>query len=139
MAKAIVAIDDLESAEALARAAQACLRDDYDYVVVAVAPSSTTPFLAPSTQEDVEDERAEAWKRPAALAAALLGSQAEPVVVHGEPGRQIVELASDGDADVIVVGREAPSVVRRALGKSVSEYVLDHARSAVLVLPSPHD
>lgn len=115
-------------------AARECLREDYSYVVAAVAPSASSAFLDESTQEEIERARATEWGGSLDRAARLLGG-AEPVVLHGDPGHTILELAEEHGADVIVVGRHHPGAIRKALGASVSEHVLDNAKRAVLVLP----
>lgn len=61
----------------------------------------------------------------------------EPVVSYGGPGE---ELASgSGEVDLMVVGSRGFGPVERVFHGSVSHYLVQHARSPVLVLPRPQD
>jgi nucleotide-binding universal stress UspA family protein len=53
-----------------------------------------------------------------------------------EPAEEIVALAEELGADLIVVGRRNRGRTSRALGGSVSDWVVRHAHSPVLVVPS---
>lgn len=76
------------------------------------------------------------------LGAALLrslaaeGSLSESAVLHlnvGTPWREIVQLAADVNADVVIVGSRDRSRLDRAVNGSVSEQVIRHARCPVFV------
>ena len=63
----------------------------------------------------------------------------QPQIVRGEPGRSLIEAASEaGDLLVIGTGRRSP--IGRALRAGVSRYCLGHAECPVLAVPpSPLD
>jgi nucleotide-binding universal stress UspA family protein len=72
-------------------------------------------------------------------AAAVLGAGRYPIerlVVDGDPGRQIVSIASSRNVDLVVVGARGLRTLGRLLLGSVSETVLHHAgRPVVIVRP----
>lgn len=61
-------------------------------------------------------------------------SQISASVVHGEPGRTIVEQALLHDADLIVVGTRGLGQVEGLLMGSISRRVTETARMSVLVI-----
>jgi nucleotide-binding universal stress UspA family protein len=70
------------------------------------------------------------------LAALATSHGARAPITHalvGVAGREIIELATKLDADVIVVGPHARSAVSRVLLGSVADYVARHASCSVLV------
>ncbi len=74
----------------------------------------------------------------AALAAAWGGVPPDldirPVVIRGEPGPALVEIASSGD-DLLVVGAGRRGALTRMWHAKVSRYCLSHARCPVLAVP----
>jgi nucleotide-binding universal stress UspA family protein len=52
------------------------------------------------------------------------------------PAEEIVALAEELEVSLIVVGRRDRGRIRRALGGSVSDWVVSHAHCPVLVVPS---
>jgi nucleotide-binding universal stress UspA family protein len=97
---------------------------------------------------DVADgEAIDAASREAALTTATEGAErataaglvAQPRTVrrHGGIANTILAAASEGDADVIVMGTRGRSGVKSFLLGSVSHAVAQHADRAVLVVPSP--
>jgi glycine betaine transporter len=71
----------------------------------------------------------------------LLGEAAPPaggierLVVRGRPRHEIVAVAADIGADLIVLARHGSSGIRHAFMGSTAESVLRHAACPVLVLP----
>jgi nucleotide-binding universal stress UspA family protein len=60
----------------------------------------------------------------------------EFVVRTGSPGEEIVQLADELDADLVVVGSNRHSSLRSALLGSTAAYLATHSRAAVLVMRS---
>ena len=56
-------------------------------------------------------------------------------VIEGQPARCLVDAAVSEQADLIVVGRHAPSGARPQLSGTVARSVLSHAPCSVLVIP----
>ncbi|EAZ88922.1 universal stress protein [Crocosphaera chwakensis] len=52
----------------------------------------------------------------------------------GEPGRWVRDIAKDWEADLIVIGRRGLTGVSEMLLGSVSNYIVHHAPSSVLVV-----
>jgi nucleotide-binding universal stress UspA family protein len=71
------------------------------------------------------------------LQAAPPGTRVERVVVRGRPRHEIVAVAADLGADLIVLARHGSSGIRHAFMGSTAESVLRHASCPVLVLPPP--
>lgn len=65
------------------------------------------------------------------------GVKAETTQLYGNPSRQICELASNWEADLIVIGRRGLSGFKELLLGSVSNYVVHHAPCSVLVVHPP--
>jgi nucleotide-binding universal stress UspA family protein len=59
--------------------------------------------------------------------------------VLGSPADEIVDVAEQQGADLIVVGTRAPGLVARLLGGSVSPGVARRARCDVLIVHAPED
>jgi nucleotide-binding universal stress UspA family protein len=66
------------------------------------------------------------------------GIPVEFVDVVGQPAHELIELAEQHDADLIVVGTGEPGFLERLLGGSVSQDVARRARCDVLIV-HPHD
>jgi nucleotide-binding universal stress UspA family protein len=58
------------------------------------------------------------------------------VVIRGEPGPALIEVADSGD-DLLVVGARRRGVLSRMWRGKVSRYCLSHARCPVLAIPQP--
>lgn len=67
------------------------------------------------------------------------GVQVETVIGHGRAATEIIEIAQQVGADVIVVARHAQSGLRHALMGSTTEAVIRSAPCPVLVLPPTTD
>ena len=61
------------------------------------------------------------------------GVTARIAVVFGQAGEEIVRLAENEQADLIIVGRRGAGLSRALLG-SVSDYVVKHATRPVLII-----
>ena len=61
----------------------------------------------------------------------------ERIVVRGRPRQEIVAVAADWGADLVVLARHGSGGLRNAFMGSTSEAVLRHAPCPVLVLPPP--
>jgi nucleotide-binding universal stress UspA family protein len=61
------------------------------------------------------------------------GVEAEYLMPHGDPAREIEMLAEQGGFDTIVIGSRGLGVVSRFLQGSVSEHVATHADATVVI------
>jgi nucleotide-binding universal stress UspA family protein len=64
------------------------------------------------------------------------GPDIAQVIIRGEPGPALVQVADCGD-DVLVLGAGRPGVLSRWWHGKVSRYCLSHARCPVLAIPHP--
>lgn len=62
------------------------------------------------------------------------GIDVEVRQVSGTPGRMICQIANEWEADLIVVGNQGRSGLSEMVLGSVSNYVLHHAKSSVLII-----
>jgi nucleotide-binding universal stress UspA family protein len=60
-------------------------------------------------------------------------------IVFGDPGSEIVTIATDSNADLIVMGSRGLTGVKRVLLGSVASHVLRHAPCPMLVVKEPDD
>lgn len=115
-------------------------------IVVATAIEDVDPALvtgtgfaggvvSPETMTQLEDERVrEGEEVAAATVDALVVGDVETVVVRGDPGQALFDLAAELPASVVIVGSRGRSGITRALLGSVSDYVIRHAPCPVLVM-----
>ena len=86
------------------------------------------------------EEQFEAHRRHAeSMAAALseIGLEAEPVVRAGDAARELIELAGEREADLVVTGSRCLHGVERWVLGSVARNVLLHSEASVLVVRQP--
>jgi nucleotide-binding universal stress UspA family protein len=93
-------------------------------------------LLAPDVV-DVEREWAEETLAAAEAEAKQVGIPAEALSRHGRPAHEIVAVARERDARLIVVGSHGFGPVEGLLLGSVSAGVLGHAPCPVMVVPTP--
>ena len=69
-------------------------------------------------------------------AASEVAHSAEPMVVRGDPGRAICEVAEEQGSELIILGTHDRSAFGRLWFGSVSDHVVHHAPCPVLVVRS---
>ena len=67
------------------------------------------------------------------------GLNVEEVVVHGEAASEIVRVAKERSADLIVISSHGRTGLGRILFGSTAEAVVRHATCPVLVVKPPHE
>jgi nucleotide-binding universal stress UspA family protein len=138
----VVGYDDSETAKiALDRAAELAKALGASLHVVSVAPTLEPASGRGGGGIDPTDPPE---KHVAELATARqhlegLGVQAEYQGAVGEPADAIIALASERNADLIVVGTRELGTIQRLLGQSVSDSVAHKARCDVLIVHPGHD
>jgi nucleotide-binding universal stress UspA family protein len=148
---ALVATDGSDHAVSAARRGAALLAVDAVLLVCAVDPPAVATAGLESgfagglaTSEEID----EAWSAVKANAQDALDRTAaalpdrgavEMLIVDGDAGSAICELATERDADAIVIGSRGHGAVRRALLGSVSTYVVKHAPCPVVIVPPGAD
>ncbi len=96
------------------------------YAALALLPPMA-PVMPPLEPDDEPAEHG------VTLPASVAGE--DVVITHGDPVEKICELATQVNADLIVVGTSDPGVWSRIFsGESVSRGVVDHAPCSVLVV-----
>jgi nucleotide-binding universal stress UspA family protein len=140
---ALLCTDGSDLADEALAAGLAVLREP-DRVVIATAIEMGDPTLVVGTgmaagvitNEEFEDlERGRHAEGRATLEAArsALGlANAELMVVEGDAGRSLCELATKIEASVIVMGTRGRSGLRRAVLGSVSDHIVRNAPCPVL-------
>jgi nucleotide-binding universal stress UspA family protein len=100
-----------------------------------VAPMDNHPTIVDPEQE-ARAERANLTETDEELArlVRLLGVSAETRSEVGEPGMMICDVATEVDAEVVVLGSHGHGWLQRVLLGSVSHYVLQHAPCPVLIM-----
>lgn len=137
--KILIAVDDTESAHQAIQAART-LFPDADHIILSAAELPPFAFGVPlggivnvpsdSLSAAIEAEA----ERTVVLAAESFPDGATHDTVTGDAGLVICREAARRGVDVVVVGREAKSVVSRFFDPSVSDYVMKNAPCPVLVV-----
>ena len=145
----LVATDGSESAIDAARRSMDLLRPSALIVLVAVIPEDPMgPSMPPAAATGISDKQAEKdWKRATAEGQAALdrttsalGAEVEVRLVPDDEkaGAAIVRVASEMNADVLVVGSSSKGWLSRLFGGSVSDYVAHHAPCPVMLIRHDH-
>jgi nucleotide-binding universal stress UspA family protein len=145
--KIVLATDgSREAALAAHTAAQIANETDSELHLVHVLPRSVPlhpgHFVGPEVEEHWLQREQELLEREAQL---LLDTQVEEIEAAGssvaqthlgigKPDEEIVALAEDLEAGLIVIGNRGRGGIRRALMGSVSDSVVRHAHCPVLVV-----
>ena len=132
----VVAFDGSEGARAaLAKAVEIAGRDQAALTVVE-ATSEQMPSIVPGSPRQSPPEIAEKARKELRAAVEHLDPalEASPWVVGGPPGKAILTVAEDIEADLIVTGSRNRGPVARAVLGSVSTEILHGARCDVLVV-----
>ncbi|HEX6761295.1 MAG TPA: universal stress protein [Gaiellaceae bacterium] len=148
----VVGYDGTEPAQhALSRAAVIARATGAKLVVVDVASPAPiegsdgafglTPYQYPySSVEAVQLADDSLWQAHRAKVEAYLGERgvtAEFAGVVGQPAGELVDVAEQRNADLIVVGTRDPGLMERMFGGSVSQGVAKHAHCDVLIVRAP--
>jgi nucleotide-binding universal stress UspA family protein len=144
----LVAVDGSETSLEAARAGLAVLAVDAPVVIVTVVETSDPTLVTGSgmaggvmsaDELDALDESrlAEGEATLVAAAAALARTDAESLVVRGDAGAALCDLARERDASAIVMGSRGLGGIKRALLGSVSDYVVRNAHCPVVITRPP--
>ena len=130
----VVGYDDTEpSRRALDRAVDLARAFDGKVTVTSVAPVLVGRGVGPVDPLDSPDDHREELMHAKQQLTAR-GFEADYLVGMGDPAAEIVELAEQRGADLIVVGTREPGLLKRLLGLSVSGAVGRKAHCDVLVV-----
>ena len=130
----VVGYDDTEPAtRALERAADLARTFGAKLTVTSVAPVLIGRGVGPIDPIDTPDDHREELSHAQAFFTER-GIEADYVVALGDAANEIVELAEQRGADLIVVGTREPGLLKRVLGLSVSGAVGRKAHCDVLVV-----
>ena len=130
----VVGYDDTEPAKrALDKAADLARAFGATVTVTSVAPVFVGRGIGPVDPVDPPSAHREELTH-AAQHLADRGIEADYLVALGDPAAEIVELAEQRSADLIVVGTREPGLLQRLLGLSVSGAVERKAHCDVLVV-----
>lgn len=146
----LVATDGSQPAIDAARRSMDLLRPGAHVVLVAVIPDYEDPMSDAGGIEGpgISYKRAEKdWEKATAegqtaldRTASALGTEVEVRLVPDdeEAGAVIVRVASEMNADVLVVGSSNKGWLSRLFGGSVSDYVAHHALCPVMLIRHDH-
>jgi nucleotide-binding universal stress UspA family protein len=143
----IVGIDGSETALHAARAGLALLQPGHVVIATVVEPADPAlvvgsgfagGVMTDQEYRELESVRNEDGQAHLAAASEALGiAGAELVVVDGEPGEALCELARERDASAMVLGSRGRGGIKRALMGSVSDFVVRNAPCPVIVTRPP--
>ncbi|MET0909784.1 MAG: universal stress protein [Ilumatobacteraceae bacterium] len=93
-----------------------------------------TGVISPEQFSQADDARRQAAAQVVEEALRIVaGHDVEGVVIEGDPGRAIVDLATEVGATVVVMGSRGHGGLRRAVLGSVSDHVVRNAPCSVLI------
>ncbi len=84
-----------------------------------------------------ETTNAQDWLKRQSETAIAAGIPTETQIQIGEPGRYLRDLATEWQADLIIIGRRGLRGLQELFLGSVSNYVIHHAPCSVLVVQAP--
>ena len=108
-------------------------------IVPAVGYSGMTEPLPIADITDQLEDSAERELPKLAECDECVGLEVEELVVHGEAASEIVRVATERDADLIVISSHGRTGLGRILFGSTAEAVVRHATCPVLVVKPPQD
>ena len=111
------------------------------HVVPVLPPAPTDPNFVFEVPEYERALHVDAERRLRALAAEVAGKgvAVRTAVGHGDAGAEIVRIANDEGADLIVIATHGTTGWRHAMFGSVAEKVVRLAHRPVLTVPAPKD
>ena len=111
------------------------------HVVPVVPPAPTDPNFVFEVPEYERALHVDAERRLRALAAEVAGKgvAVRTAVGHGDAGAEIVRIANDEGADLIVIATHGTTGWRHAMFGSVAEKVVRTAHRPVLTVPAPNE
>ncbi|MFC6737420.1 universal stress protein, partial [Halolamina salina] len=130
----LIGVDGSEESERAARyALELASHVDASVTALHVVEGSALDLAAGSDEEtELRRERAAVLAEVERIADEV-GHPIEDELTEGDPATQLTEHAAD--ADLVVVGRQGISGVKRRLLGGVTEQVLHHSETPVLVVP----
>ncbi|MBI4514638.1 MAG: universal stress protein [Deltaproteobacteria bacterium] len=93
-----------------------------------------TDLLTPEVRARAEQDAGDALRQRVPQDATLAAVPFSLSIVHGSPAREIVHLAEEAKADLIVISTHGHTGLKHIVLGSVAERVLRHAHCAVLVV-----
>jgi len=141
LARIVVGVDDSpESLHALDLAASIGSPRDAELTIVHVRPHPSSLGFSTVAAFQYEQLQEELDELVHAAAASRLGDYAgawEVVTRDGHVGHQILEVADEVDADLVVVGHRSHGPVRDAILGSVAAHTVHHSSRSILVAIPP--
>jgi universal stress protein G len=132
----VLGYDETESAKrALERTAELAIAFDSHVIVTSVAPvlAATVHGIGPFDHSNSPEMHREQQARAGAILRER-GVDVETSVGLGDAPDEILRLAHERDADLIIVGTREPNLLARLLGHSVSGAVQRKAHCDVLIV-----
>jgi nucleotide-binding universal stress UspA family protein len=140
----LVAVDGSDTSLDAARAGLALLADDTPVVIVTVVETSDPTLvtgagmaggvMSADELDVLDDARLAEGEASLAAATGSLGRPgAEALVVRGDAGSALCDLARERNASAIVMGSRGRGGIKRALLGSVSDYVVRNAPCPVII------
>ena len=111
------------------------------HVVPVLPPAPSDPNFVFQVPEYERALHVDAERRLSALAADIAGQHVtvRTVVGHGDAGSEIVRIAKEEGADLIVISTHGSTGWRHAMFGSVAEKVVRLAHRPVLTVPAPKE
>ncbi len=126
--KVLLAYSGSEGSEKALEVAKTLAEELYIVTVIRIPE-----YVMSEDEEEEEKEKAREYYRPIVDRAKKKSNAREAFIVFGDPAEEIVNMAREINADLIVLGVETKNPIMRKLG-GVGDRVVDHAHCSVLVV-----
>lgn len=137
--KILVAVDGSDSSKNAFRQACRIAREDKSWItVITTIPLYQDQFEVLSIKEKVSKKLREEGERILSEIKKIADEEdafIKPLLEEGSPFNTIVDVAEEGNFDLIVMGRHGMSRLEKALVGSVTARVIGHSQRDVLVVP----
>lgn len=140
MKKILVPIDGSKNSKlALEKARDLALLSNGEVMVVTVIKDLVSHLYALENEEKVEMRKVFLEQGEKTLKDALetfkdCPGKIDSMIVEGDPAQEIIRLAEEGEYDLVVMGSRGLDAFSRVMIGSISNKVLNHVRTSVLIV-----
>lgn len=140
MRKILVPIDGSKNSKlALEKAGELALLSGGEIMVLTIIKDLVTHLYTLENEDRKEIERVYRIQGEEIIKDALetfkdCTGKVESTIIKGDPAQEIIKMAEEGEYDLVVMGSRGLNAFSRVMIGSVSNRVLNHVRTSVLIV-----